>query len=88
MAQQREQVQEQVQEQAQEQEPLGEWNLAVQRGQEREQDEQLLMDLKRKAQREPGPQGQERPMDLKQQVRPALPWAERRCWHYCCVGVG
>lgn len=78
----------QQREQAQAQEPPEEWNLAVQRGQERGQVEQLLMDLKRKGQREPGLQGQERPMDLKQQVRPALPWAERRCWHYCCVGVG
>lgn len=81
LAQQREQVQEQAQE------PLGDWKLAARRGQEREQDQQRPMDLKRKAQRERGPQGQEQPMDLKQQVRRAPPWVERHCWHCCCVGV-
>jgi hypothetical protein len=27
-------------------------------------------------------------MGLKLQAQRALLWAERRCWHYCCVGVG
>lgn len=47
--------------------------------------------LKLVAQRERG-QGQEQErqqlMGSKLQAQRALPWAERRCWHYCCVGVG
>jgi hypothetical protein len=65
------------------QERLEDSKLVAHRVHVREQENSKLV-----AQREPG-QEQERQqlMGLKLQEQRVLPWAERRCWHYCYVGV-